>query len=253
MDEMVAVVFRDEKAAYDGVSALWDLNSGSTLDVLTVGLIKKESDGTVSTMKMSGAEFPVATAAGTGLGAVIGALAGPAGLVAGGIVGAWAGLIGDLYGAGIDAEFVSDVSAALTPGKWAVVAEVEEEWVTPLDMRMEALGGVVYRTPRSVLRADQWKQERSADKEQLEQLKIEHAKALADRKAKLQAQIEKLSQRIDAKLARAQARAKEVTREYEARLQALEQKAAKEQGDAKAALQARLVKLRSDYQSRAQV
>lgn len=82
-----------------------------------------------------------------------------------------------------------------------------------------------------------------------EQRQIEHGKARADRKAKLQAQIERRSQRIDAKLARAQ----EVTRKYEARLQALQQKADKEKGDTKAALDARIAKLRSDYQSRPQV
>ncbi len=34
------------------------------------------------------------------------------------------------------------------PNKWAVVAEVDETWVTPLDTRMNATGGVVFRRGR---------------------------------------------------------------------------------------------------------
>jgi len=50
---------------------------------------------------------------------------------------------------GVTDEFVSDVTAALTPGKVAVVADISEEWVTPLDMRVEQIGGVVFRRARS--------------------------------------------------------------------------------------------------------
>ena len=69
----------------------------------------------------------------------------------------------------------------MTPGKCAVIAEVEEEWVTPLDTRMESLGGVVYRALKADVREDQRKREIASAKADLEQLKIEHAKAQADR------------------------------------------------------------------------
>jgi hypothetical protein len=41
------------------------------------------------------------------------------------------------------------------PGKCPVVADVSEEWVTPVDTRMEALGGVVFRTARQNVQDDQ--------------------------------------------------------------------------------------------------
>ena len=43
---------------------------------------------------------------------------------------------------------MDEVSQNLTPGKVAVVADADEEWVTPLDTRMEALGGIVFRRAR---------------------------------------------------------------------------------------------------------
>jgi len=249
MDKIVAVVFKDEKAAYQGVRAFSEMNREGSLDVAQVCVIKKESDGKVTTKEVAEG-FPIGTLAGTGIGAVVGVLGGPVGLAVGAATGAFAGMIGDLYSVGVDEYFVSDVASALTRGKCAVIAEVEEEWVTPLDTRMEALGGVVYRTLKSVVEEDHWKREAAAAKSELEQLKIEHAKAQADRKAKLQAQIDSLSKRIDAKLARAQARSQQVTREFQAKVQALQQKADKEKGDTKAAFEARIAKLRKEYQTR---
>jgi len=87
---------------------------------------------------------------------------------------------------------------------------------------------VVYRTPKPTAQEDHWRRETANTKTQLEQLKIELAQVRADRKAKLQAQIENLSKRINAKLARAQARSEQATREYQAKVEALQQKADKE-------------------------
>ena len=65
----------------------------------------------------------------------------PAG-AAGGALGGW---FADLYNLGVDAEFLDDVARVMTPGKYAVVAEVAEGWTAPVDARMEALGGTVFR------------------------------------------------------------------------------------------------------------
>jgi len=48
----------------------------------------------------------------------------------------------------VGADFIGDVNKALTSGKSAVVAEVNEEWVTPVDTRMHKLGGTVLRHVR---------------------------------------------------------------------------------------------------------
>jgi uncharacterized membrane protein len=251
MDKLVAVVFSTEKAAQEGVRAFLDMNAEGSIDVFVMYVIKKESDGSVSTKKVEDNYVPIRTVAGTAVGALVGALAGPVGAGAGVGAGAFAGLIWDLYTIGIDQDFFSDVATALTPGKCAVVAEVDEEWVTPLDTLMEALGGVVYRALKPTVSEDHWRRQAAHTKAELEQLEIEFAQARADRKAKLQARIENLSKRVDAKLARAQARSQQVAREYQAKVEALQQKAEKQEGEAKAAVEARIAKLRKDHQSRA--
>jgi len=249
MNRLVAVVFTDEATADKGIEAFCDLNAEGSIDIAMMCVIKKEPNGSIS-IKEANNGFPIRALAGTVLGALAGLVAAGVGAAVGAGAGLLAGLIGDLYSAGVDEDFVSDVASALIPGKCAVVAEVDEESVNPLDTRMEALDGVVYRALKSSLQEEGWKRDTDNLKAQVNQLKIEFARALADRKAKLEAQIDHLERRIEAKLAGAQARSQQVTREYELKVQALREKANKEKGEVKAAIEARIARLRKDNQSR---
>jgi uncharacterized membrane protein len=246
---MLAVVFNDEKSAYEGARALTELNKEGSIDVFAAAVLQKDAQGWVDTKKVK-SDFPIQTVAGTGVGALIGLLGGPAGVAVGSAAGVATGLLGDMYTASVDEEFVTEVSTALTPGKWAVIAEVDEDWVTPVDTRMEALGGVVHRTLKSAFEHEQWSQAAEDARTELDQLKTEEKEARADRKAKLQAQIARLSERVDAKVARATARSRQASEEFQAKVTALQRRVDKERGDKKAALEARLARLRSDYQSR---
>jgi uncharacterized membrane protein len=59
--------------------------------------------------------------------------------------GSLIGVIADIDNVRVGSYFLADVADTLTPGKVAVVAELDEEWTTSVDTRMEALGGVVLR------------------------------------------------------------------------------------------------------------
>jgi len=247
--KMLAVVFNDEKSAYAGARAFAELNSEGSIDVYAVAVLQKDAQGWVATKKVD-SDFPIQTVAGTAIGGLIGLLGGPAGVAVGSGLGVLAGLLGDMYTANVDEEFLTEVSTALTPGKWAVIAEVDEDWVTPVDTRMEALGGVVHRTLKSTFEHEQWSQAQTDARTELDQLKAEEKEARADRKAKLQTQIARLSKRVDAKVERAKARSRQATEEFQARVTALQNRVDRERGDRKKALEARLAKLRSDFQSR---
>ena len=246
---MLAVVFNDEKSAYEGARALAELDKEGSIDVFAAAVLEKDAKGSVITKKVQG-DFPIQTVAGTAIGGLIGLLGGPAGVAVGSAAGVMAGLLGDMYTANVDEEFLTEVSTALTPGKWAVIAEIDEEWVTPVDTRMEAVGGVVQRTLKSTFEHEQWSQAAQDARTELDHLKAEEREARADRKAKLQAQIAGLSKRVEAKLDRAKARSRQAAEEFQARVIALQKRIDKERGDRKAALEARLAKLHSDFHSR---
>jgi uncharacterized membrane protein len=218
--KLLAVVFNDEKSAYEGARALADLNRDGSIDVFAAAALQKDAQGWVATKKVQ-SDFPIQTVAGSAVGALIGLVGGPAGAAVGGAAGVTAGLLGDMYTAGVDEDFVTEVSTALTPGKCALIAEVDEDWVTPVDTRMEALGGVVHRTLKSTFEHEQWSQAAADARTELDQLKAEEADARADRKAKLQAQIARLSKRLDTKLDRAKAQSKQAEEEFQAKVTAL--------------------------------
>jgi len=251
MDKILTIVFGDEKSAYAGVSALHALDGEGSIVLNTLAVIRKNSDGTVTQERIDD-DFPPpsGTLVGTAVGSLIGILGGPVGMAVGIGTGAFIGLIRDVHTSGVDTDFLEDVSKALTAGKHAVIAEVDEEWVTPVDTRMEPLGGVVFRTLKSAFEDERRAQEAAARRAELDKLKAEHAKAQGNRKAKLQAQIDQLRARLTKRLEQDQARSRQIGLEMQAKVAALEKKAADEQGAGKAAIEARISQLRQDYQRR---
>ena len=249
MEKMLAAVFDNEPRTYEGSRALNQLDAEGSITIYAESIIKKNADGTVSVMQAEG-DFPVRTVGGTAIGSLIGLLGGPVGLGIGAIVGTLAGSIDDLYVAGVNADFLDDVSAVLTPGKCAVVADVSEEWVTPVDSRIEAVGGVVFRSLRTTVEDDQRARDVTEIKEEIAQLKAELSQERADRKAKLQARIDGLNAKLQEKLDQAKQRSEQIKSETEAKVKALQQRAAKAQGDAKEAFNARVAQIRGEYEDR---
>ena len=208
MERMLVVVFENELKAYDGFKALKELDSEGSISVHSEAVIKKNDDGTV-TLKQEDNDFPIRTVGGTAVGALIGLLGGPIGLAAGAVIGTFAGSIWDMERAGVNADFLDEVSAKLTSGKWAVVSDVSEEWVTPVDSRMATLGGTVFRNTRKNIEHDQNTRDVAAIKADIAQLKTEQAKARADQKARFQTKIDNLNKKMKAKIEQAKERSEQ--------------------------------------------
>jgi uncharacterized membrane protein len=247
MEKMLVIVFDNESKAYEGSHALNELDAEGSIAIHGEAVIKKNSDGTV-TVKQSEDDFPLRTLGGTAIGSLIGLLEGPVGLGVGAVAGALAGSIGDLTVSGVNAEFLDEAAAALTRGKCAVVADVSEEWVTPVDTRMELLGGTVLRTPRRSVEEEQRAKDVAALRAEIAQLKTEQAQARANRKAKLQARIDTLNAKLDAKLEQAKQRSEQIKAETDAKVNALEKKAAKAQGAIKSTFDARVKQIQEDHE-----
>jgi uncharacterized membrane protein len=251
VEKLIVAAFRDEKSAYAGLSARHALDAEASIVLNRIAVIKKNLDSTVVTERVDD-DFPPpsGTLAGTAIGSLIGMLGGPLGFAVGAGVGGTVGLIRDLITAHLDTDFVAEVTSALTPGHYAVLADAEEEWITPLDKRMEDLGGVVFRTLKVDVEDARRAREAAARHAELEQLKAEYAKARSDRKAKLQARIDQLRARIEKHLEQDRARSERASKEMLAKVQKLQKRAEVAQGDAKSAFEARISRLREEYQSR---
>lgn len=197
MERMVVVVFDNETKAYEGKSALRQLQQEGSITIYADAIVTKNADGSISAKQYE--DFtPVGTLVGTGLGSLIGLLGGPAGVVIGAASGLTLGAMSDFDNARVGVDFVADVTKSLTTGKVAVVAEIEEAWTTPVDTRMEALGASVFRRALWEVQEQVHEQHVAAMKADVAQFKDEIKKAQAERRTKLQQKVDELEQRIDA-------------------------------------------------------
>jgi len=225
MDRMLVVVFDSESKAYEGKKALLQLDREGSVGVYAYAVVAKNANGVVDVKQ--GDDFgPLGTLVGTSLGSLIGLLGGPVGLAIGATAGLVAGATADLNNARIGADFIDDVTKVLLPGKVAVVAAIDEDWTTPVDTRMEPIGGIVFRRALSTVKDTVNAEEVAAIKADIAQFKAEHAQAHADRKAKLQEKINQLDSKLQTQLQHAKERRQAVEREAQAKVQVLKAKAA---------------------------
>jgi len=145
--------------------------------------------------------------------------------------------------------YLTEAAEALSPGKIAVIAEIAEEWVTPLDTRMETLGGTVIRQPRAEFIDAQIERETVARKAELAQLKAERDHAIGEAKAKLQAKVEAAQRALREESARLKEKIAAGERERQAKIEAITAQAAHASGEIKEKIQKRI----ADSQARHEV
>src|ERR1700747_3545567 len=86
MDRMLVVIFPNESKAYEGKTALQQLDSEGSISVYAYAVVTKNADGTAS-VKQGDDVGPIGTLVGTSLGSLIGVLGGPVGVAAGAATG----------------------------------------------------------------------------------------------------------------------------------------------------------------------
>ena len=199
MERMLVVVFDSETQAYEGSSALHQLEQEGNLSIYAGAVVVKTrtappASARPRTSAPSAPCWERRSAASSGCSVDRSAVA------VGAVSGLALGGLFDLDNVRVGQDFIDEVSASLTPTKVAVIAEVDEEWTTPTDTRMEALGGKVYR--RSLWEVEDAIRDKdiAAMEADLAQLKAEMAQARADRRAKLQAKADQLQAKLDAKV-----------------------------------------------------
>jgi uncharacterized membrane protein len=224
MDRMLVVVFDSESKAYEGKKALLQLDGEGSISAYGYAVVVKNADGT-ATVKQGDDVGPLGTLAGTALGSLIGLLGGPVGVVVGASAGLGAGAAVDLHNARISDDFVDDVTRILLPNRCALIAEIEEDWTTPVDTRMEAIGGTIFRRALSDVEDTVDDEDIAAIKADLAQMKAEHAQARADRKAKLQEKISQLDSKLQAHIQKLKEQRLAAEREAQIKVDILKAKA----------------------------
>jgi len=251
MNKIIVTIFNNEKNAYEGLKALQGLDGEGSLTLHAAVVIAKDAEGRIS-VKQTDDPGPAGTIFGLTTGALIGLLGGPAGVAAGAAAGVFTGSLFDLAALGVGEDFLAEVSQNLAPGKVAVVADVDEEWVTTLDTRMEALGGIVFRRARGEFIDAKIEQEVAADEAEFAELQAEYKQAVGDAKAKLKAKIDAAEKRLDVRRILLTEKINAIAQGGEARIQALQEQAAKAKREMKSRLNKRIAQERIAHKARVQ-
>jgi uncharacterized membrane protein len=250
MSKFTVLIFPDETAAYEGTHALKELHAEGSITLYGSAVIAKDAAGAVS-IKDAAINGASGTAVGALAGVLVGLVAGPVGAVLGLAGGALIGSLSDLFNAGVSSKFIQNISDELSPGKTAVIAEIAEDWVTPLNTRIEALGGVIIRTPRSDVEETRIEEEIAAGRAELEHLRAEYAQAGDAAKTALASQLNTARANLEATVQRAKEKAEAVKAEAQARIDTLQKQANAARSDSKARIDQRIATLRADYKQRA--
>jgi uncharacterized membrane protein len=173
-DNYIAAVFDTAREASDGLHALWKLDDQGDITMHGAAVIKRDDLGYIQVATKE-THPGLRTAVGVGIGALLGALAGPIGAAAGASIAAGTaagigaaaggvlGLTGDAVKSGEHEQAAYETGFTLAPGQSAVVAEVSEDWTTPIDTAMTRLGGIVFRRPKGTVLNDSFTDDYYAD------------------------------------------------------------------------------------------
>jgi uncharacterized membrane protein len=249
MNKMIVAVFDSESAAFEGVSALKDLHKSGDITLYASTVIAKDKTGKIE-LKQEADSGPVGTAVGLVAGSLIGLLGGPVTMAMGASAGGLTGLLYDLDDSGIGSTFLDDVSKTLTAGKTAVVADVDESWTTPVDVRLRKLGGTVSRRLREEVIEDQLIRESAAFEASLKALDDELKQASAENRAAIQKEIDETKKELKATQDQAKARLDQAKTEMDARITALQAQVKEASDRGKARIEKRIADARADFEVR---
>ncbi len=243
--KLVVITFPDEKKAYEGVRALRELHEEGIISLYGYSVLDRAKDGKLS-VKDSKSEGPIGTGVGALTGALIGLFAGPVGAVIGLGIGTAVGATRDLISMGVNTDFIEEISAELPPGTVAIAAELSEDWQTPLDSRMEQVGGTVLRQWRDDFVDEEM--ERNLDKAsgELKRRRAEFDAKAADQKEAMQKELEGAEQKLQAALDKANARLTHYGEQVDAKVQALQEQAKKANAEGKARIEQRIASIQAD-------
>ncbi len=249
MNKMLIAIFDTETKAYEGLSALKGLHKNGDITLYANAVINKDQNGKVR-VKDSADDGPIGTGVGLLTGSLIGLLGGPVGLAIGAFTGSMAGLIYDADVDDVNTTFVDDVSAALIKGKTAVVCEIDETWTVPVDTKLEALGGMVFRRFRYEVEDEQINREAEAISNEYKQMKEEFKEAREADKAKINASIEKLKNKARAASDHLKKKMDDSKSQFDAKVSTMKDQMKNANERRRAKLQKRIDVLTEEYNAR---
>jgi hypothetical protein len=213
MERIVFVVFGDVAGARAGLRAISALDRDGAIALYAATVVAKASDGTYEPSMDTLDSAPLVSA---GLRRFLHAVEGSR-------------VNNDVLQAewiDVDGDFIGHAYATFESGGAALVADIDEDRVTPVDARMEALRGTVLRRARMGLTSSQLPERLAVVDAEIAQLDVERVHADTLRRPKLERATTELLTRRDRILEEATKRRDAARREAAEKVRLLARKAA---------------------------
>lgn len=249
MHKVLVSVFDDEKTAFQGLTALKQLHSNGDISLYGSAVVAKAADGRIS-IKQAADSGPIGTLAGVVTGSLVGILGGPAGVALGAYAGGMGGLLIDMFNEGVSLNFIDEVGTALKPGKFAVVTDMDEMWVVPVETELGKLGATTFRHYAGDIVDEQLTREAEETKADVTQLRKELNEAAGNAKAAVRARIEADERKLQALGARLDAESQKQTAQFEQRMAKLQEQNKSANERRKAEIEARMAELKASDEKR---
>jgi uncharacterized membrane protein len=249
MNKMLVAVFDNEAAAQAGLQSLHHLHTQGDITLYATGVLAKNDQGVIS-VKKSMEAGSIGTGVGLAVGSLIGLLGGPLGLAVGAVTGTVVGAVRDFWVAGVGLDFIEEAERMLQPGKVGLVAEIEEEWIVPVDHALEAAGGMVFRRSRSEVAEAQYDHDIASFHAEIKALESEASHAKGATQLKLQAKLAMARTHLAGAVHRAQQRVEALKQEADAKAAALEAQMGQVKAEVKTKIEDRVKRVKSAYHAR---
>lgn len=246
MSKFAFIIFPDGEKLSEGVSVLEELDSDGSITIYSMAVAGKNEDDILFPKESAEASL-VGTSTGALVGALTGLINGPVGGVAGLAGGALLGHAWDMFKYGLDVDFVKELAEHMADGEAAIVAEVSETWTAPLDQRIGAIGGTIFRTWRVNIEDQQIAQNLERAEAEYHEFKAEMLDAARKENAKLEARVDEANARLQLAKDEALNRLNNVEKEFEAKTKKLEQQLTRVSANAGAKINRRIDELHADY------
>ena len=250
MERILVAAFPDEARAYEGLRALEAMDRQGTITLYAAALIAADEESGVVTVREAADPGALGTSVALLTGSLLGPLAGSVGIA----VAAGAGTLGrvlyDLARIGVEEDFLTEVGEALRPGTAAIVAELSEDHIGPVDARVAALGGAALSRVRKEIVDGQIERDVAALRAELASLTAELATAPEEHRAHVEERIDAARTKLRGAQQRAKAMLDALAKESEAKIAYLEARAAKASGEPRERLEARIADMRARFRRR---
>ena len=151
---VISASFDPDTNAYAALTALKELDSQGRLRLEAAAVVVRDVDGHLVVKEQVGSNEFEGAAGGGLLGLLIGVIGGPLGVLIGGTYGLLVGSLVDLDEVEHSESVLGELSASVTSGRTALLAQVTEQSPEVVDSAVARLGGTVLRRPVADVEAE---------------------------------------------------------------------------------------------------